>query len=354
MRRILPEQELADMPSTSTRKSSIVSEIPLSLASESHLNHARLFLGSVQAVLSLGVGDNPWRIEAVLSCLPDVNGTINTLVSKCGIAHHDYFLLDDNDALQKDAHALRDPNEQLAPTLCFKHSESLSLPSTSSSDDLQPPQPSKKDLFGHFDGSSEQLKTALQFIWRNLSGNRNVLVHCDGGVLRSPATVISYLMVYEGKSLAEAKAVVTVSRPEVHIRPLEDQLSTLESTAPLLSCVGISMNESLNTQSGGCVTSFESAASPLASELHGRTFAVAPTERFAPEHTKAHHTRVSSSSSVSDDDNLAQVLFEMPVVSVPHLMCDKCERSEHVVTAFDNIMQDSVSGVSYGISTTLH
>ncbi|KAH8116391.1 protein-tyrosine phosphatase-like protein [Phellopilus nigrolimitatus] len=56
---------------------------------------------------------------------------------------------------------------------------------------------------------------------------RKVLVHCLGGISRSPSVVIAYLMRYQGYSLLQALAQVWSQRPKVipnneFIKYLED------------------------------------------------------------------------------------------------------------------------------------
>lgn len=235
----------------------IISEIPIPTCGNASLSGepppaGRLFLGSVQAVFALGSGDNPWNINAVLSCLPEVNQDINHLVSASGIAHHQYFLLDDNDATalhtRHNGAPLTAPCsacdiDALANSLSKVESEAdddegeltLRLPSMSvpaTKPNLSTHRHPCENSFDSFDSSSYELAVALDFVHSSLSCGRNVLVHCDGGVLRSPATVVSYLMRFMQMPMSEAKALVSLHRPEVRLRLLEDRLSALEQSFP--------------------------------------------------------------------------------------------------------------------------
>lgn len=173
-------------------------------------HRGKLYLSSVQAMFLLGSGENVYDVGAVLSCLPAVNSDVSELAKKANIKHHSYFLLDDNDALSV---RLGDGSPATSPRLGAKQQQ----------------QHVDDTIFNRFmDGPA--LRSALQFIHSNRLANRNVLVHCDGGVLRSPATVIAYLMAYTNRSLIDASAVVKRSRSVVHVRLLEDSLQALESS----------------------------------------------------------------------------------------------------------------------------
>lgn len=57
------------------------------------------------------------------------------------------------------------------------------------------------------------LEDAAAFVRRGLAGHGGVLVHCRGGISRSPTVVLAYLVRYRGLSLAQAQFVVACARP---------------------------------------------------------------------------------------------------------------------------------------------
>ena len=56
------------------------------------------------------------------------------------------------------------------------------------------------------------------FIHEHITASKRVLVHCQGGINRSPTFVIAYLAKYH-MSLQEAIALVTSRRPAARIQP---------------------------------------------------------------------------------------------------------------------------------------
>ena len=49
-----------------------------------------------------------------------------------------------------------------------------------------------------------------------ISGGENILVHCDGGISRSPSFVMAYLMWKDGISAREAADIVNAGRPFIN------------------------------------------------------------------------------------------------------------------------------------------
>lgn len=78
---------------------------------------------------------------------------------------------------------------------------------------------------------------AVRFIAASLTRGA-VLVHCQGGMSRSPAMVMAYLLIECGLSLPEAAEVVLLARPAVKPRPrfLED-LRELEMVSSVGKCL---------------------------------------------------------------------------------------------------------------------
>ena len=58
---------------------------------------------------------------------------------------------------------------------------------------------------------------ACEFVRGHMAAGRTVLVHCKGGMSRSPATVLAFLVRVCGLSLMEAWAVVVAGRPTIRI-----------------------------------------------------------------------------------------------------------------------------------------
>jgi len=58
----------------------------------------------------------------------------------------------------------------------------------------------------------QYFETTLEYIHQKLSTNKNILVHCQGGVSRSPSFIIGYLMKYHSKTLDEAYHLVKNKR----------------------------------------------------------------------------------------------------------------------------------------------
>mmetsp|Transcript_107584 Transcript_107584/g.273086 ORF Transcript_107584/g.273086 Transcript_107584/m.273086 type:complete len:197 (-) Transcript_107584:80-670(-) len=65
---------------------------------------------------------------------------------------------------------------------------------------------SSQSLLGHFPG-------AMEFFPKHLSSGVGVLVHCQGGVSRSPAVVLAYLLRHGGLSLAQSLEVLSLAHP---------------------------------------------------------------------------------------------------------------------------------------------
>lgn len=78
---------------------------------------------------------------------------------------------------------------------------------------------------------------AVRFIAANLVRGA-VLVHCQGGMSRSPAMIMAYLLIERGLSLPEAAETVLLARPAVKPRPrfLED-LRELEMVSSVGNCL---------------------------------------------------------------------------------------------------------------------
>lgn len=57
------------------------------------------------------------------------------------------------------------------------------------------------------------LDSACDFIHQQRQGAGSVLVHCKGGINRSPCLVVAYLMKYEHLTLAEALELCSMARP---------------------------------------------------------------------------------------------------------------------------------------------
>ncbi|CUI15163.1 dual specificity protein phosphatase, putative [Bodo saltans] len=237
-------------------------------------HRGKLFLSSVQAMFLLGSGENVFEIGAVLSCLPAVNGDVSALAKKANIEHHAYFLLDDNDALTV---RLGDGSPTSSPRSSTKQRLSVTPPPPT----VQDGDKSSDDNIFHKFQDGPALRNALQFIHANRLANRNVLVHCDGGVLRSPATVISYLMAFTSRSMAEASSIVKRCRSIVHVRLLEDSLQAFEtslhnSSANSHSCQSVNFGDRSSFEFGAASTMHVPESEcvvldPVRSTVRGRT-----------------------------------------------------------------------------------
>jgi hypothetical protein len=241
-------------------------------------HRGKLYLSSVQAMFLLGSGENVFDIGAVLSCLPAVNDDVSALAKKANIEHHAYFLLDDNDALSV---RLGDGSPTSSPRSSAKRG-SVTSPAAAESDNNH----HEEDIFRKFqDGPA--LRNALQFIHSHRLAKRNVLVHCDGGVLRSPATVISYLMAFTRRSMSEASAIVKRCRSVVHVRLLEDSLQAFEnslhnSSANSHQSVNLGDRSTFEISGASTMRVPESACvilDPVRSSARGRTCS---ESRFSP------------------------------------------------------------------------
>ncbi|CAF3348419.1 unnamed protein product [Rotaria socialis] len=58
----------------------------------------------------------------------------------------------------------------------------------------------------------QYFETTFEYIHQNLSVQKNILVHCQGGVSRSPSFIIGYLMKYHSKTFDEAHQLVKDKR----------------------------------------------------------------------------------------------------------------------------------------------
>ena len=62
-----------------------------------------------------------------------------------------------------------------------------------------------ENLLSHFE-------TTFEYIQKKLFANENVLVHCQGGISRSPSFIIGYLMRYHGQNFQQAYSLVKEKR----------------------------------------------------------------------------------------------------------------------------------------------
>lgn len=69
------------------------------------------------------------------------------------------------------------------------------------------------------DSIEPYLNNVTEFIHKYLVQKKSVLIHCRGGMHRSPAFVVSYLAKYHGKQLEEAIEYVKLKRKCITIRP---------------------------------------------------------------------------------------------------------------------------------------
>lgn len=289
-----------------------------------------LFLGNVHAMFALGSGENVHNIGAVLSCLPEVNEDVSTFTRKAKIDHHSYFHLDDNDAF-----SIRLDNAS---------GQGCSVGSTSGSN------PMDSNIFHRFQ-EGPALRSALEFIHSNRLAERNVLVHCDGGVLRSPATVISYLMAHVNMTMVDACATVKRCRSVVSLRVIEDSLHALEQS--LQSC-------SLSHRSAGSTASYKSSFDSSASGANPLSAPGSRIEKVGSKiRTDEAMLQVAPSSakhpwgntSDDDDDNHpAQQAFEMPVCVVPHSFLTTSSSAPSSSAAVD--ASHAVSGATQQLSTS--
>ena len=92
---------------------------------------------------------------------------------------------------------------QPLPNARVQHRHQLSMPDSTDS-----------DLTPHLDA-------ATAFIQRHLAAQRAVLVHCKGGINRSPAVVVAYLVRYASPPLTLDEAVAWVKRhhPSARMQP---------------------------------------------------------------------------------------------------------------------------------------
>ncbi|CAF3759006.1 unnamed protein product [Rotaria sordida] len=62
----------------------------------------------------------------------------------------------------------------------------------------------------------QYFETTFEYIHQKLSMNKNILVHCQGGVSRSPSFIIGYLMKYHSKTFEQAHHIVKTKRAIVN------------------------------------------------------------------------------------------------------------------------------------------
>jgi protein-tyrosine phosphatase len=62
------------------------------------------------------------------------------------------------------------------------------------------------------------LPKALQFINEELNSNHKLLVHCQGGINRSPAIIIAYLVMYKSYSVDDASVLVKIKKPSIRLQ----------------------------------------------------------------------------------------------------------------------------------------
>jgi protein-tyrosine phosphatase len=62
------------------------------------------------------------------------------------------------------------------------------------------------------------LHKALQFINNELNDNHTLLVHCQGGINRSPAIIIAYLVIYKSYTIIDASILVKTKKPSIRLQ----------------------------------------------------------------------------------------------------------------------------------------
>jgi protein-tyrosine phosphatase len=62
------------------------------------------------------------------------------------------------------------------------------------------------------------LPNALQFINEELNNNHKLLVHCQGGINRSPAIIIAYLVMYKSYSIDTASVLVKTKKQSIRLQ----------------------------------------------------------------------------------------------------------------------------------------
>ena len=65
---------------------------------------------------------------------------------------------------------------------------------------------------------SHILPNAIAFIHKELTNNHKILVHCKGGINRSPIVVITYLVLYGSFTLKDAIIFVKEKKPSIRIQ----------------------------------------------------------------------------------------------------------------------------------------
>lgn len=81
----------------------------------------------------------------------------------------------------------------------------------------------------------QYFESIFEVIHARLSSNQNILVHCQGGVSRSPSFVIGYLMKYHSKTFEQAYEIVKKQRKIVN--PNLNFISQLTQYQQMLNCV---------------------------------------------------------------------------------------------------------------------
>jgi len=62
------------------------------------------------------------------------------------------------------------------------------------------------------------LPKALHFINEELNSNHKLLVHCQGGINRSPAIIIAYIVIYKSYSVDDASVLVKTKKPSIRLQ----------------------------------------------------------------------------------------------------------------------------------------
>lgn len=100
---------------------------------------------------------------------------------------------------------------------------------------VYPLEDSSDEYISIFDAPT--ILTACQFIHSKRLEGKSVLVHCDAGITRSPAVVVSYLMKY-GLNL-HAPAVLSLSDAMNHVRELRERMDICAFHAELVRLEGM-------------------------------------------------------------------------------------------------------------------
>lgn len=62
----------------------------------------------------------------------------------------------------------------------------------------------------------DKVAKAAETLNQLMSVGHSVYVHCNAGVCRAPATVLTYLCFYRGMTIAEGLAYIRIGRPQAH------------------------------------------------------------------------------------------------------------------------------------------